>query len=173
MTLVLGGDTEAPTALSAYSDSNWAEDRDDRRSTSGYVLKLGDSTISWNSKKQTTVAASSTEAEYMAAAYCSRHILWVRNLLTELEVKISPTPFFLDNKSSIDLTKESRHHQRTKHIDVAHHFVRERVEDHSLDVRYISTKEQLADGLTKPLSRMIFESMVNRLGLTLKLKESY
>src|SRR5262249_39008897 len=98
--LRLGGDISCATSLVAYSDANWAEDPEDRRSTSGYVIKLGNSVISWSSKKQATVATSSTEAEYMAAAYCTRHLIWLRSLLVDLGVDLthSPTKLFIDNK---------------------------------------------------------------------------
>lgn len=160
--LTLGGDPPNATALVMYSDADWGENIDDRRSTSGYVAFLGNTPISWSSKKQTTVALSSTEAEYMAAAYAARHAVWLRNLLDEVGVgtRSRPTPFFLDNKGSIDLTKDSRHHQRTKHIDIAHHFVRERVESGCFQVTHCPSSEMLADGFTKALPRPAFERMV-------------
>lgn len=151
--LVSGGDGRDPTALMAYSTLNWAKNCDDPRSTSGYVIKLGELTVSWSLKKQNTVAASSTDVEYMAAAYCSRHILWDRNLLTELAVE------------QIDQTKESQNHQCTKYINVAHHFVCKRVEDKSLEVYYVPSKEQLADGFTKPVLCVDFKLMVDWLVL--------
>ena len=165
MVLVLGGGTHDSTTLTAYSDANWAEDLDDRCSTSGYAFKLGQSTVSWSSKKQNTVAASSTEAEYMAASYCARQALWLCNLLEELGIstKNTLTTFYIDNKGAIDLTKEPRHHQRTKHIDVAHHFVRERAVEGSLNVIHLPTSEMLADEFTKPLARVPFEKMVKGL----------
>ena len=108
---------------------------------------------------------SSTEAEYMAAALCVRHIIWLHQLLLEIGANPDnlPTMLYLDNKGAIDLTKDSCHHQQTKHIDVSHHFIRERVEDGSLNIVYIPTSQMLADGFTKPLSRVPFEQMVSGL----------
>ena len=168
--LVLGGEPEHALEITAYSDASWAEDRDDRRSTSGYVAKLGKATVSWSSKKQTTVATSSCEAEYMAAAYCARHVIWMRRLLTELggDLDGQPTTFLLDNKSAIDLAKDSRINQRTKHIDIAHHFVRENVENGSLAIQHCPGKEMLADGFTKALPSAAFEKMTIGLGLALQ-----
>jgi hypothetical protein len=165
--LVLGGKGDNALRLTAYSDASWAEDINDRRSVSGYVVKLGDSTISWGTKRQTTVATSSTEAEYIAAGYCARHIIWLQQLLDELGAnpENAPTTLYMDCKGAIDLTKDSRHHQRTKHIDVAHHYIRERVEDGSIVVEQIPSAEMLSDGLTKALPRISFEKLEKGLGL--------
>jgi len=89
---ILGGNPNYTLDLLAYTDASWAEDRDDRRSTSGYIVKMGDSTISWSSKKQTTVATSSCEAEYMAASYSARQVVWLRSLLSELGADLTNSP---------------------------------------------------------------------------------
>ena len=163
--LELGGSARGATQVRVYSDASWAEEIDDRHSISGYVVQLGQSVVSWSSKKQTTVATSSTEAEYMAASYSARHTVWVRNLLDEMgmDIKSWPTLFLIDNKGAIDLTKESRHHQRTKHIDVAHHFVREKVQSGDLEVTHCKSSEMLADGFTKALARPAFLKMKDNL----------
>jgi hypothetical protein len=134
---------------------------------SGYVFLLGDSAISWNSKMQTTVAASSTEAEYMSLSHAARQGLWMRRFLVEigLELEGIPTTVFLDNKGAMDLSKDSRHHARTKHIDIHHHFIRERVEDGTFHIVHCPSNQMLADGLTKPLPRELFSHMIGGLGL--------
>jgi hypothetical protein len=168
-TLELGGDPDIATDLVAYSDANWAEDLDDRRSISGYVILLGTSVISWSSRKQPTVAASSTEAKYMAAAHATLHIIWLRNLLVELGVNLEsrPTKLFIDNKGAIDLTKESRHHHHSKHIDMKHHIIRECVASKCIEVSHCPTQKMLADGFTKALACPKFEQMINGLGIVL------
>ena len=98
----------------------------------------------------------------------TRHGLWLRRLLIELgldELETSPTTIFIDNRGAIDLTKDNRHHQRTKHIDIIHHFIRERVEDKTFAVTHCPSAEMLADGFTKPLPREPFSRMVDGLGL--------
>lgn len=98
----------------------------------------------------------------------TRHGLWLRRLLTELgldELEDSPTTLFIDNRSAIDLTKDNRNHPRTKHIDIIHHFIRERVEDGTFSVIHCPSAEMLADGFTKPLAREPFNKMVEGLGL--------
>jgi hypothetical protein len=121
MALLLGGCPEHAFDLAAYSDADWAGDWDDWRSISGYVVKLGNSSVSWSSKKQPTVATSLTEAKYVAALYCTRTVVWICHLLSELDATFGPSKLFLDNQGSIDLTKDPWHSQRTWHIDVAHH----------------------------------------------------
>jgi len=169
MRLVLGGDSDNATELIGYTDSDWAHDIDDRRSVSAYIWQLGESTVAWSSKKQSTVAASSTEGEYMALSYGAKQGLWMRRFLIEigLELEKRSTPLLVDNQSSIDLSKEARFHARTKHIDVQHHFIRERVADETFVVKHCPSKLNLADGLTKPLPREPFEIMVDGLGLVL------
>jgi transposase InsO family protein len=122
--LVLGG---KEISLSGWVDSDWASDRDDRRSIAGYMYSLGGGPISWSSKKQPTVATSSVEAEYMACAYGIKEALWLRSLLKLMDFEQkTATSILCDNMGAIILTKDPTFHARTKHIDVAHHFIRER-----------------------------------------------
>jgi len=166
--LTLGLHDGNPTELIAYCDSDWGRNIDSRRSIAGYVFLLGLSAISWSSKKQVTVATSSVDGEYQSGSMAARHGLWLRRLLIELglnELETSPTSIFIDNRGAIDLTKDNRHHQRTKHIDIIHHFIRERVEDKTFAVIHCPSAEMLADGFTKPLPREPFGRMVDGLGL--------
>jgi hypothetical protein len=167
--LTLGINSGDPNKLTAYSDSDWGRDVDSRRSISGYVFLLGDSVIAWSSKQQPTVSVSSTEGEYMSSSYATRQGLWLRRLLTEIRLELDniPTTLFLDNRGAMDLSKEARHHQRTKHIDIHHHFIRERVEDNTFKIIHCPSKLMLADGLTKPLNRDDFSKMVDGLSLLL------
>jgi len=104
-----------------YMDSDWTNDPDQRRSISGYIFTLGGGAVSWSSKKQQTVAASSCEAEYMAAGHCTKEALWLRSLLSGLEIaSLGPTVLHCDNQGTISLTKDTSYHARSKHIDVTH-----------------------------------------------------
>ncbi|KAM1299642.1 hypothetical protein ACFX2H_010922 [Malus domestica] len=145
--------------ITAYSDADWAGDPNDRRSTTGLVVFLGSNPISWSSKKQHTVSRSSTEAEYRALSTTAAELDWIKQLLVFLHVPISVQPvLFCDNLSAIALTCNPVQHQRTKHIEIDVHFVRERVARHDLQVHFVSSNEQFADILTKGLSAPLFQT---------------
>jgi hypothetical protein len=143
--------------ITAFSDSDWASYLDDRHSTSGYCVCLGKNILSWSSKKQPTVSRSSTEYEYKAIANAAAKLLWIQTLLCELGVT-SPQPPILhcDNIGATYLTSNQLYHARTKHIEIDYHFVRDMVALKTLDVQFISGKDQLADILTKPLAAARF-----------------
>jgi hypothetical protein len=159
----------AAIKLIGYTDADWGGDHDDRRSTSGYIFLLGDGVISWSSKKQRTVALSSTEAEYMAATQATKEAVWLRNLLFELGYPQHdhPTTIFADNQSCIALAKNPTFHARTKHIDIQHHYVRERLEDGNIELVYCNTNDMVADILTKALSKDKVTSFSQSMGLKL------
>jgi hypothetical protein len=132
--------------LHGYVDTDWASDTVDRKSTSGFVFLLGNSAVSWGSKKQTAVALSSTEAEYIAAAHATKEAIWLRRLLTELGIDTtSPTPLLIDNQSAMAIAHNPEFHDRTKHIDVRYHFLRHKVEGGEIQLEYMVTEEQVAD----------------------------
>ena len=150
------GSSEPPT-LVGYADSDFAGDTDDRRSTTGFIFMLCGGPVSWMSKKQSTVALSSTEAEYMAACEAAREAIFIRALLAELQLEqATATTIFEDNQGCIALTKNPVHHSRTKHIDVRHHFVRTKVESGEVAFHYIPTTDMVADIFTKPLAKPLF-----------------
>ncbi|XP_038683045.1 uncharacterized mitochondrial protein AtMg00810-like [Tripterygium wilfordii] len=130
--------------LRAYSDFDWAGDPTDRRSTTGFCILLGDSVISWRSKKQTSVARSSTEAEYRALATTTQEIVWLRWLLGDMGVQSpSPTPLFCDNRSAIHIAHNDVYHERTKHIEIDCHFTRQHVTQGTIQLCSISTLDLL------------------------------
>lgn len=156
----------AEPSLVGYSDSDWCGDVDDRKSTTGYVFTLGSSAFTWMSKKQPIVTLSTCEAEYVAACYGVRHAVWLRRMMTELELgQDEPTVINVDNKSAIELAKNPVHHERSKHIDVRFHFIREQVKKGEVELSYIPTKEQKADIFTKALPSNLFEHGKFELGL--------
>ncbi|KAH9659018.1 hypothetical protein KPL70_023705 [Citrus sinensis] len=133
-------------------DSDFAGDLDKRKSTTGYVFTLAGAAVSWVSKLQTVVALSTTEAEYMAATQACKEAIWIQRLLEELEHKQQKIPVFCDSQSTLHIARNPTFYSRTKHIGVQYHFVREVVEDGSVDLQKIHTKENLADVLTKPIN---------------------
>ena len=152
--------------LRGYSDADWAGDLDTRRSTSGYVFQIGGATVSWSSKRQATVAKSSTEAEYVALSFATQEAVWLRQLFDSVGFGLSSaTVIFEDNNGAIDLSRNDKYHNRTKHIDISHHFVRERVESGEIDVVHCPSTEMVADVLTKGIPRVQFEKLRGMLGV--------
>ena len=152
--------------VEGYSDADWACDLDTRRSTTGNVFKMSEGAISWLSQKQSTVALSTAEAEYIALSSATQEVVWLRQLLTDIGVDCTkPVTVWEDNQAAIGLTRNPIGHKRTKHIDIKYHFVRECVMIGSLFVKYCNTKEMLADILTKPLPRGQFEYLRSKLGI--------
>lgn len=160
---------DSPTSLHAYSDADWARDKDDYISTTAYIVHLGKNPISLSSRKQRTRARSSTEAEYRAVASATAEIFWVQSLFLELSLKLSiPPVIYCDNAGATYVSANLVSHSKMKHLALDYHFVRENVQAGKLRVSYISTNDQLADALTKPLSRMSlhwFPKLVSPLGL--------
>ena len=148
-----------------YSDADWAGD-ERPKSTSGYVFKLGGATISWSSKKQSVVALSSTEAEYIALCSTAQEVVWLRKLLCSLEFEQNePTLLFEDNQGAIALCKNPKDHSRMKHVDIKYHFVRETVKNKIISLEHCPSKEMLADIFTKGLARSSFEMLRVQMGV--------
>ena len=155
------------SGLIGYSDSDWAENKDDRHSTTGYVHFMADAAVSWVSRRQKTVALSSTEAEYMALSDSSRQVAWLRMFQRELGFDTShPTPMCADNNGSIFLAINPAHDRRTKHVDIRYHYIREFLEAGHAKLYYVNTNEQIADILTKPLTFEKQADFRGRMGLS-------
>ena len=154
------------TLLQEYSDADWAGDVDTRRSTSGYVYQIFGNTVSWSSKSQNSVAKSSTESEYIALSTASQEAIWLRRLLMNIGYQAKdPTTLFEDNQSTIEMSKNPKYHNRTKHIDVLYHFIREHVNAGKIAVKYCNTKDMIADIMTKGLGKTQFEKLRGELGV--------
>ncbi|GBM60262.1 Retrovirus-related Pol polyprotein from transposon TNT 1-94 [Araneus ventricosus] len=135
--------------------------KDTRKSTSGYVFILN-GPVTWCSQKQSTVSTSTTEAEYIATSTAVKEVLWLRQLLqdvSEIELCDEGITLFVDNQSAIKLIKNPVFHKRTKHIDVRYHFIREKCDDGSVNIKYVKSEEQLADIFTKALPKVKFEKL--------------
>ena len=155
-------------SMEGYSDADWAADSEDRRSTSGNVFVMSNGAISWASQKQPTVALSTAEAEYIALCLATQESVWLRQLNKDLQIDCSsPTIIHEDNQGTIAMSKNPVLHKRTKHIDIKFHFVREKIHDKTIELKYCPTREMVADIFTKPLPRGQFESLRARLGLNL------
>ena len=138
-------------SIVGYVDANYAGDLDDRRSTMGYVFTLTGGPICWRSMIQSTVAMSTTEAEYLATAEATKEALWLTRLVKELGIQQVGVPLYCDSQSAIYLAKNQMYHARTKHIDVRFHKIRELVAIGELLLKKIHTSENAADMLTKPI----------------------
>lgn len=155
--------------LVGFADSDWASDPVDRKSISGYVFMLSNGPISWKSKKQPTIALSSTEAEYISATLAVQESIWLRKLLVELShPQDNATIIYEDNQGCIALSKNAAHHNRTKHIDIKYHFIREKIANNIIKLIYIPTNENIADLFTKGLNRLKFEELRQKLGINPK-----
>ncbi|GJY71310.1 putative ribonuclease H-like domain-containing protein [Tanacetum coccineum] len=156
---------ESPFVLEAYSDSDYAGANKDRKSTTGGCQFLGRRLISWQCKKQTIVATSSTEAEYVAAANCCGQVLWIQNQLLDYGYNFMNTKIFIDNQSTICIVKNPVFHQRTKHIEIRHHFIRDANEKKLIQVLKIHTDDNVADLLTKAFDGPRFNHLVVNIGM--------
>ena len=164
--LVYHGGHRDHIKLEMYADADWAGDKETRKSTSGYVALLNGTAISWSSKRQTSVAQSSCEAEYIAASEAVKEAVWIGRFLEELhQTRIYPIPLYCDNQGAIALAKNPENHQRTKHIDVRYHYIREKEEDGTIAIKYLPTDQMVADGFTKSLSSARQSGFVKHLGL--------
>ncbi|GMI83719.1 hypothetical protein HRI_002041200 [Hibiscus trionum] len=151
--------------LRAFVDANYGSCPDTRRSTTGYCTYLGDSLISWKSKKQNTVSRSSCKAEYRTMASATYELTWLTALLSSFGIAISQTSLFCDNQSAVHLASNQVFHEHSKHIEVDCHFIREKVTIGFLKLFHIRSIDQLADMFTKALPSSLFNHFVFKLGL--------
>lgn len=151
--------------LMGFSDANYAGSKIDRKCTSGTCHFLGQSLVSWSSKKQNSVALSTAEAEYIATGSYVAQVLWIKQQLEDFDLKFEKVPIKCDNTSAINLSKYPIQHSRTKHLDIQHHFIRDHVQKGDILIEYILTENQLADIFTKPLMEDRFSKIRRELGM--------
>ncbi len=152
-----------------YSEADWAGDRTNRRSTSGCIMTINGAAIQWNSKQQVVVALSTMEAEYIASSAGVQECMWISQLLKELQLTTcDTTKLWCDNQSAIRTMDNDLSKSRSKHIDIRYHFIREKVRDKLVEVKYCETGKMKADILTKPLSVAIHSRLKEMIGITKK-----
>ena len=153
-------------SLEVYTDADHAGSIVDRRSTSGYCMFLGGNLVTWRSKKQTVVARSSTESEFRAMAHGVCELLWMKIILDDLKVHYeAPMRLFCDNKSAISIAHNPVQHDRTKHIEIERHFIKEKLDNGLIETTYVPSRGQLADILTKGLPTKQFKFLTDKLGM--------
>ncbi|KAL5551858.1 hypothetical protein UlMin_002034 [Ulmus minor] len=159
-------DACAPVRLNAFSDADWGSCPDSRRSTTGFCIFIGDSLVSWKAKKQTTVSRSSAEAEYRALSSTASELIWLQKLLRDFQVEVSsPALLYCDNQAAIHIASNPTFHERTKHIEIDCHFVRERITSGVLKLLPIRSQHQLADMFTKPLPSAQLSSLLSKMAV--------
>jgi Reverse transcriptase (RNA-dependent DNA polymerase) len=152
--------------LYAYADADWASDLESQRSTTGYLVLLSGTAISWNSRAQKTIALSSTEAEYMSLSDTCRQLIWMRSFLKELGMPVGAIPLCGDNQGAIFNASNPVQEKRTKHIDIRFHYIREKVSDGEVTLHFVTTDQNPADMFTKNLARDNFLRCRSHLGIT-------
>jgi len=150
----------------AYSDADFAGDIKDRKSTSGYIILIGNSPISWSSKKQTIVATSTAEAEYISTSECIKKILWFKNILNEIFKFSKPIKLYTDNLSSKTSMENGDLNTKLKHIEIKYYFNKDLIEKNIIKLEYINTNEMLADILTKNVNGTKMTKFANKIFLT-------
>ncbi|KAE8239874.1 hypothetical protein A4X13_0g8029 [Tilletia indica] len=153
--------------ITAYVDADWAGDRSDRKSTSGFAILMAGAAVTWGSKKQTAVALSTTEAEYIAAGVAGREAIALTALLRDVGKPVEGIEILCDNQAAICVSKNPVLHSRTKHIDIAHHWIKDAVNQKQLSFTYVPTDENPADLLTKALPLVKVEGHRRKLGVVL------
>lgn len=148
-----------------YSNADWVGSLSDRRSTSGFCVLVGGNLVSWKSKKQAVVTRSSAEAEYRAMGLATCELVWLKQLIQELRfVEVSQMKLLCDNQATLHIASNLVFHERTKHIEIDCHFVREKVLSGCIATSYVSSNDQLADILTKSLKGSHVDFIYNKLG---------
>ena len=150
--------------IHGFTDADWAGNLNDRKSTAGYFTFVGGNLVTWRSKKQKVVALSSAEAEFRGIRSGLTEILWLRRLMKELSLEPQKTCKLLcDNKAAISISENPVQHDRTKHVEIDRHFIKENLEEKIVEILYVKSEDQLADILTKAVSAKSFQEVLGKL----------
>lgn len=153
-------------SIEIFTDADWAGDKEDRKSTSGYCTFVWGNLVTWRSKKQSVVARSSAEAEFRAIALGICEGIWLKRVLEEIGVhSILPVKMYCDNMAAINISHNPVQHDRTKHVEIDRHFIRENIDNGIVSLTYIPSREQTADVLTKGLAKDKFKHFVGKLDM--------
>ncbi|GKA34368.1 putative RNA-directed DNA polymerase [Tanacetum coccineum] len=152
--------------VSGFTDADWAGDRSDGKSTSGYFTFVGGNLVTWRSKKQKVVSRSSAEAEFRGMVHGVCELLWIKRILRDLWISLmSPMKLQCDNESAVKIAHNPVQHDRTKHVEIDRHFIKDHLERKTVELPHVNTKEQLADMLTKAVCGRVFHSSLDKLGM--------
>jgi len=161
-TITYNGNTTNSLYTKGYTDADYAGDKDEYKSTTGYIFYLANGPIAYSTKLQEVTAQSTTEAEYIALATATKEATFIKAILEELDYfQQSNIPIYSDNNGALLLAKNPTFHARSKHINVRYHLVRQKLADNTISIHYIPTNKQVADGLTKPLPRVKFKEFID------------
>jgi hypothetical protein len=155
--------------LIGYTALDWAGSVSDRKRTLGCCFKPRSAMTSWQSRKQSSISLSTTKVEYIVACFAGCEAIWLRNLLTYIfDLEMEATVILCDNQSCIKMTENLVFHDKSNHIEIWYHYIHDMVQRGAIKLQYVSTDEQVADVLTKPLSRVMFEHFRDKLGIVQK-----
>ena len=149
--------------LKVYVDADYAGDLNTRKSTSGFLMMLGNTPTSWHSKLQHCVSTSTAEAEYYSLSECAKHSLWYKNFMNELNISIDYVTIFVDNKATIYNSENQSINPKSKHIDIRYHHIRDLISKKLIVLKYVKSKSNLADGFTKFLNKTLMDNFRNTL----------